>query len=107
MPKKRLKILLDIDDTALLTEDRGKTWYEHPLLHQLIREHNVFLFSGNPEINDYYLKWKTMEYIPKGGFNLPKADVLIDNNADLHKEECEVRYCYLSIDKFYSKEPYI
>ena len=101
MPVKRIKILLDIDDTALLTSDRGKTWYEHPRLHELIKDHDIYLFSGNPDISNYYSKWKTKGYIPKWGMNSPKAEILIDNNADLHITECEVKFSYTSIDEFY------
>jgi len=54
-----VKILLDIDDTALITKDRGKTWSEHPLLRALINQYDVVLYSGNPEIAKYHKEWKT------------------------------------------------
>lgn len=95
-----MKILLDIDDTALITKDRGKTWNEHPFLEKLISEHEVYLYSGSPEIEMYYEKWKTKGFIPKGGFDTPKADVLIDNDADLWKSSVSVKKTYKSINSF-------
>jgi hypothetical protein len=95
-----MKILLDIDDTALITKDRGKTWTEHPKLHELISKHDVVLYSGNPEIEKYFAKWKTKGYIPKGADTFPKADVLIDNDCDLWKENVEVKKCFKTIDAF-------
>ncbi|NCS80784.1 MAG: hypothetical protein COW85_00750 [Ignavibacteria bacterium CG22_combo_CG10-13_8_21_14_all_37_15] len=95
-----MKILLDIDDTALITKDRGKTWSEHPLLRALINQYDVVLYSGNPEIAKYHKEWKTKGYIPKGSDYLPKAEVLIDNDSDLWKETVEVKKCYKSIDSF-------
>lgn len=98
-----MKILLDIDDTALISNDRGKTYNEHPRLQELITKHSVFLFSGNPDIEKYYKQWKTKGFIPKGGFNSPIADVLIDNNDDLHILEVEVKESFSSIDAFFNK----
>ncbi|MEO8399681.1 MAG: hypothetical protein ABI550_07700 [Ignavibacteriaceae bacterium] len=96
-----MKILLDIDDTAMISKDRGKTWTMHPRLMELIEKYDVFLFSGNPEIEMYFNKWKVKGFIPKGGFKTPTADVLIDNNADLHKEEVKVKKYYRSINSFF------
>jgi hypothetical protein len=97
----KLKVLLDIDDTALITRDRGKTWKEHPRLMELISKHDVILFSGNPDIKDFHEKWKTIGYISKMNINCPKADVLVDNNFDLHKSEVIVQKFYKSIDSFF------
>lgn len=96
-----MKILLDIDDTALITNDKGKTWKKHPLLEKLISEHRVFLYSGNPEIDNYSKEWKTAGFIPKGSDTFPKADVLIDNDAELWKDSVEVNEIFDSIDSFY------
>jgi hypothetical protein len=98
-----MKILLDIDDTALISTDRGKTYIEHPRLQELISKHSVFLFSGNPDIEKYYKQWKTKGFIPKGGFNSPIADVLIDNNEDLHILDVDVKESFPSIDAFFKK----
>lgn len=95
-----MKILLDIDDTALITKDRGITWKEHPKLMELIGSYSVFLYSGNPQIAVYAGKWKTVGFIPKGSSFIPKADVLIDNDADLWKDTVEVNKCYKSINAF-------
>jgi hypothetical protein len=100
-----MKILLDIDDTALISNDSGKTYKEHPRLQELISKHTVFLFSGNPDIEKYYIKWKTKGFIPKGGFDFPTADVLIDNNDDLHILEVDVKESFPSIDAFFNKHP--
>ncbi len=89
-----MKILLDIDDTALITKDKGKTWFEHSRLKELIKLHNVFLYSGNPEIEEFASKWKV-----KGFF--PKADVLIDNDAELWINLVDVKKSYKSIDSFF------
>ena len=96
-----MKILLDIDDTALITKDKGKTWTEHKLLHQLIREHTVILYSGNPDIAEYSKKWKTSGFIPKGSDSFPTADVLIDNDFELWVDSVIVKKCYSSITQFY------
>lgn len=98
-----MKILLDIDDTALISKDRGKTYHEHPRLHELISNHTVILFSGNPDVEIYHHKWKTKGFIPKGGFDFPTADVLIDNNDDLHILEVVVKESFRSIDAFFNK----
>ena len=98
-----MKILLDIDDTALISNDRGKTYKEHPRLQELIAKHSVFLFSGNPDIEKYYEQWKPKGFIPKGGFDSPIADVLIDNNDDLHILEVDVKESFPSIDAFFNK----
>lgn len=95
-----MKILLDIDDTALITKDRGKTYMEHPKLKELIQGYSVFLYSGNPDIADFASRWKTKGFIPKGNECFPKADVLIDNDADLWKSTVEVSKCYKSINAF-------
>ena len=96
-----MKILLDIDDTAMLTNDKGKTWYEHPLLKKLLRKHNVYLFSGNPDIEKYAKKWDTKGYYPKGNNFFPMADVLIDNDAELWLEFVNVKKSYKSINLFF------
>jgi hypothetical protein len=98
-----MKILLDIDDTAILTVDRGKTWNEHPRLSELLKNHSVFLYSGNPEITTFYKKWKAKGYIPKGTPAVPQGDVLIDNNADLEIQDCDVKEYFFSIDEFFKK----
>jgi len=96
-----MKILLDIDDTALITKDRGKTWNEHPRLTELISSYTVYLYSGNPDIYEYYKKWKTAGYIPKGNDHIPVADVLIDNDGKLWKSSVNVKKIYKSIDSFF------
>jgi hypothetical protein len=77
-----MKILLDIDDTAIITTDGGKTWNRHPLLFDLIDEHKVVLYSGHPDIALFANVWGTTGYIPKGYYNTyPRAGVLIDNHS--------------------------
>lgn len=95
-----MKILLDIDDTSLLTNDSGKTWSVHPMLSQLISEHHVVLYSGNPDIAYYAKEWKAHGYISKGQPTHPKADVLIDNDYPLWKGMVDVKKCYKSINSF-------
>lgn len=99
-----MKILLDIDDTAWLTDDKGKTWHEHPRLMELIGKYDVYLYSGNPDIAEFYLKWKTKGYIPKGNDSYPRGDALIDNNYDLHIEDVDVKKAYDSIDSFFKAQ---
>ncbi len=98
-----MKILLDIDDTALITKDRGKTWIEHPRLEELISKHKVFLYSGNPDIEKYAELWKTNGFYSKGNNFIPQGDVLIDNDSELWKDFVEVKYCFNSIDEFLLK----
>ncbi|MCX6170632.1 MAG: hypothetical protein NTX65_14925 [Ignavibacteriales bacterium] len=75
-----MKILLNIDDTALISKDRSKTWSEHPKLKELIQNYSVFRFSRNPDIANYAAQWKTKGYIPKCSDSIPKANVLINND---------------------------
>lgn len=96
-----MKILLDIDDTALILKDGTSTYYEHPRLHELIKKHNVILYSGNVNIEKYYEKWKTKGYISKSADEYPKADVLIDNDCNLWQECVIVKKAYFSIDEFF------
>jgi hypothetical protein len=95
-----LKILLDIDDTALIYNEKKKMYEEHPRLMELIRNHTVVLYSGNPRIEDFYLKWRTSGFIPKGSDYLPKADVFIDNDYELWLDFVQVKKCYHKIDQF-------
>lgn len=96
-----MKILLDIDDTALISKDRGKTWNEHPKLKELIKNYSVYLYSGNPDIANYASFWKTKGYVPKGTDSIPHADILIDNDFNLWKDTVEVFKCYKSIGSFF------
>lgn len=96
-----MKIFLDIDDTALITKDKGKSWYEHPRLAELINLHSVFLYSGNPEIANFALNWKAKGYYPKGANKIPIADVLIENDAELWLDLVDVKKSYKSIDSFF------
>ncbi len=96
-----MKILLDIDDTAIITNDRGKSWFKHPKLESLISEHKVVLYSGNPDIGKYAQEWKTAGYIAKGTELIPEADVLIDNDPELWKETVDTKMVFNSIDSFY------
>lgn len=95
-----MKTLLDIDDTALISADKGKTWEEHFRLKDLIKEHSVYLYSGNPDIENYATLWKVKGYFPKGNDYITEGDVLIDNDADLWKDFVEVKYHFYSIDEF-------
>ena len=96
-----MKILLDIDDTAIITKDRGKTWNEHPRLKELIAKHDVVLYSGNPDIEEYHKKWKTKGFISKSTEYTPLADVLIDNDYKLWKNNVNVKKCYSSIAQYF------
>jgi biotin-(acetyl-CoA carboxylase) ligase len=99
-----MKILLDIDDTSLILKDGSTNYQEHPRLSELIETHQVFLYSGNTEIEKYYKKWKTKGYISKSADEYPKADVLIDNECNLWKDFVTVKKAYYSIDEFFEKE---
>ena len=60
-----MKILLDIDDTAIISEDKGKTYTEHPLLNDLLSNYDVVLFSGNPDLFDYFKNGKQKDIFLK------------------------------------------
>ena len=96
-----MKILLDIDDTALIYNKKLKAYEEHKRLMELLLKHYVVLYSGNPDIELYYNKWGAKGYLSKGSDYIPKADVLIDNNADLHIYDVEVFKVYKSISSFF------
>jgi hypothetical protein len=96
-----MKILLDIDDTALIYNKKLKVYKEHKRLRELLLKHHVVLYSGNPDIELYYNKWGAKGYLSKGVDYIPKADVLIDNNADLHICDVEVFKVYKSISSFF------
>lgn len=102
--KDNIKILLDIDDTALLYDKKKKVWLEHPQLRNLIENFNVILYSGNPAIEDYHLKWKTNGFILKAEDCTPKADVLIDNDYELWSKLVNVKRYYRTIDEFLENE---
>lgn len=96
----KIKILLDIDDTARISKDRGLTYSDHPKLKELIKDYSVYLYSGNPDIAEYARIWKTTGYIPKGNDSYPKADVLIDNDSDLWIGSVQVKKSFKSINAF-------
>lgn len=96
----KLKILLDIDDTARISKDKGLTYSDHPKLIELIQNYSVYLYSGNPDIAYYAHLWKTCGYIPKGNDSCPKADVLIDNDSDLWVSSVDVKKSFKSINAF-------
>ncbi|MBX3007674.1 MAG: hypothetical protein KF816_06555 [Melioribacteraceae bacterium] len=96
----KLKILLDIDDTARISKDKGRTYSDHPKLKELIQDYSVYLYSGNPDIAEFAHLWKTSGYIPKGNDSYPKADVLIDNDSDLWINSVDVKTSYKSINAF-------
>ena len=98
-----MKVLLDIDDTALIYNKKKKIWEEHPRLHELIKKHSVFLYSGNEKLEYYYALWKTKGFIPKGLPNMSSADVLIDNNADMEVSGVDVKKSYKSINAFFAR----
>ena len=96
-----MKILLDIDDTSLISKDKGKTWNEHPRLIELINSETVYLFSGNPDIDKYAKRWNVKGFYPKGNDFIPKAEILIDNDVDLWIDFVNVKYTFFSIDEFF------
>jgi dihydrodipicolinate synthase/N-acetylneuraminate lyase len=96
-----MKILLDIDDTALIYNKKNKEYVEHKRLRELLLKHDVVLYSGNPDIELYYNKWGAKGFVPKEANYIPNADVLIDNNADLHIHDVNVKKSYRSIDLFF------
>ena len=98
---KKLKILLEIDNTALISNDKGATFYEHPFLRTLIEKHEVFLFSNNPKIAEYSNKWKTSGYYSKGRSIIPIADAFIDKEFKSVKHKVIVKKYYTSIVAFF------
>ena len=98
---KKLKILLEIDNIALISNDKGATFYEHPSLKTLIDKHEVFLFSNNPKIAEYNSKWKTRGYYSKGLSIIPIADAFIDKEFKSIKHKVVVKKYYASIEAFF------
>jgi len=98
---KRLKILLEIDNTALISNDKGATFYEHPSLKTLLEKHEVILFSNNPKIAEYNNKWKTSGYYSKGKGIIPSADACIDKEFKSQMHKVVVRKYYESIESFF------
>jgi len=98
---KKLKILLEIDNTALISNDKGTTFYEHPSLKTLLEKHDVILFSNNPKIAEYNNKWNTCGYYLKRKGVILFADVYIDKEFRLVGHKVVVKKYYASIDAFF------
>lgn len=90
---QKIKILLDIDDTLINSEDRV-----HPKAHLLFEKYEVVLFSASEEIK----KWADLfnvEYISKHDEVIPEADVLIDDDSYFVRMVKVDKY-FKSIDDF-------
>jgi hypothetical protein len=98
---KKLKILLEIDNTALISNDKGATFFEHPSLKNLLETHEVILFSNNPKIAEFNDKWKTSGFYSMGKGMIPSADAYIDKEFKNHVHKVVVRKYYESIDAFF------
>jgi len=98
---KKLKILLEIDNTALISNDKGATFHVHPLLKTLLEKHEIILFSNNPKIAEYNSEWKTQGYYSKGQGIIPVADVYIDKEFKRLEHKVVVKKYYASIDAFF------
>ena len=88
-----MKILLDIDDTLINSEDKV-----HPRAHLLFEKYKVVLFSASEDIK----KWAdifNVEYISKHDEIIPEADVLIDDDSYFIKM-VKVNKYFKSIDDF-------
>lgn len=99
-----MKILLDIDDTALIYNKSQKEYLEHPRLDELLDNNEVILYSGNSDIAEYYKKWRVKGFIAKSSDSTPTADILIDNDAELWIDLVSVKKFYKSIDEFFENE---
>jgi hypothetical protein len=97
---KKLKILLEIDNTALISYDKGATFHLHPSLKALIETHEIILFSNNPKIAQYNSEWKTQGYYSKKQGIIPFADVYIDKEFKRLEHKVVVKKYYASIDAF-------
>lgn len=98
---KKLKILLEIDDTALISNDKGVTYFEHPSLKSLLEKHEVILYSNNPKIAEFNSKWKTNGYYAKGKGIIPIADAFIAKEFKRDEHKVVVKKYYASIDAFF------
>jgi len=93
------RILLDLDNTALLYRPDG-TYDIHPkLLTDLLPNFTVILFSAREDIADFAKRWN-VDYIWKGDDVIPEADFLIDDQCDLAVGLVKVTKYYKTIDGF-------
>ena len=93
------RILLDLDNTALLYRPDG-TYDIHPkLLTDLLPNFTVILFSAREDIADFAKQWD-VDYIWKGDDGIPVADFLIDDQCDLAVGLVRVKKMYKSINGF-------
>ncbi len=94
--KKKIKILLDIDDTLIIQK------YEKFALHpkyKMLLLYDVTLFSSSPYIQVLADLLK-IPYIVKDDDNeKPKADILIDDTDC--RSICNVFYHFHTIDDFF------
>ena len=98
---KKLKVLLEIDNTALISNDKGASFHVHPSLNILLEKHEIILFSNNPKIAEYNSEWKTSGYYSKKQGIIPSADAYIDKDFKRLEHKVVVKKYYASIDAFF------
>ena len=96
------RLLLDLDNTALIYQPDG-TYDIHPkLLTDLLPNYTVILYSAREDIADFAERWN-VDFIWKGDDVIPEADFLIDDQCDLADGLVRVKKMYKSINVFLRK----
>lgn len=97
MTKQR--ILLDLDNTALLYDSEGD-YHIHPkLVTDLLPNYTVILYSAREDIESFAKLWD-VDFIWKGDDVIPEADFLIDDQCEFAGELVRVKKMYKSINSF-------
>ena len=97
----KYKVLLDLDDTALIYSDTTHEYVEHPKLLDMLTQFDVILFSGRTDIQDFAIKWD-VPFISKDEDVNPTADFLVDDSCERWIKYVKVKKGYESIDSFLS-----
>jgi hypothetical protein len=96
---KKMRILLDLDNTVLFYSKKSGEVKEHPKLKYLLDNYDVILFSGRDDIKDFADKWN-VGYIWKGEESEASADYLIDDLCKQWLPMVTVKKGYSSINRF-------
>ena len=96
---KKLKILLDLDNTVLFYSKKTGKIREHPQLQFLLDNYEVVLYSASDDIKDFAEKWN-VQYVWKGENRRPSADFLIDDAYRQWLPSVTVKKGYSSINRF-------
>lgn len=83
IPKKR--ILLDLDNTALLYDSKGNYRIHSKLVTDLLPNYTVILYSAREDVESFAKLWD-VDFIWKSEDRIPEADFLIGDQCEFAGE---------------------